>query len=157
MTNVEARLAIEQLLTDYVGCLDEDRLEQWPEFFCEDGVYRIVSRENADRKYPLATLSCESKAMMLDRVVAIRNASVFSSRYLRHLVSGLRVTPEQNGAWQAQSSYVVLQTIEGEETKVFSAGKYIDTIVFSDGKPKFKEKTVVYDGARIPGLLVIPI
>ena len=157
MTNGDARLAIEQLLTDYVQCLDEDRLEEWPEFFCEDGVYRIVSREDADRNYPLATLSCESKAMMLDRVVAIRNASVFSPRYLRHLVSGLRVTPQQNQTWLAQASYVVLQTLEGEATQVFNAGKYIDTVVFLDGGPRFKEKTVVYDGARIPGLLVIPI
>jgi len=157
LSNGEVKLEIEQLLTDYVECLDEDRLEEWPEFFSEDGVYRVVSRENADRNLPLATLSCESKAMMLDRVTAIRNASVFSPRYLRHLVSGLRVRGPEAGAYLAQASYVVFQTMEGGETAVFNAGRYVDKIVFADGQAKFKEKIVIYDGARIPGLLVIPL
>jgi 3-phenylpropionate/cinnamic acid dioxygenase small subunit len=42
----ELRLELEQLYADYVGCLDEERFEDWPQFFTEDCIYRIVPREN---------------------------------------------------------------------------------------------------------------
>jgi anthranilate 1,2-dioxygenase small subunit len=40
------RLRIEALMADYAHCIDEDRLEEWPDFFTEDGRYRVTSREN---------------------------------------------------------------------------------------------------------------
>ena len=38
------RLRLEALAADYVHCIDEDRLEDWPDFFTEDGTYRVTSR-----------------------------------------------------------------------------------------------------------------
>ena len=40
---------VERLTADYIGCIDDDALERWPTFFTEDGLYRIVSRENYAR------------------------------------------------------------------------------------------------------------
>jgi anthranilate 1,2-dioxygenase small subunit len=157
LTQQEAKWAVEDLLDRYVQCLDEDRLEEWPEFFTDNAVYRVVPRENVDRGYALATMSCESKGMMIDRVVAIRNASVFSRRYLRHLVSGVRVTGQDGDCYLVHANYAVLQTTHGEETKVFNAGRYADKVVFSNGGPKFQEKIAIYDSEQIPGMLVIPI
>src|SRR5258707_3983091 len=114
LTTREMRWEAEELLDRYVQCLDEDRLEEWPEFFTDNAVYRVVPRENADRGYALATMSCESKGMMIDRVVAIRNASVFSRRYLRHLVSGVRVTGQEGDCYLVHANYAVLQTTHGE-------------------------------------------
>src|SRR5215472_16475362 len=74
------KLEAAELLDEYVQCLDDDRLEEWPEFFIETGVYKIVSRENVERNLPIATMLCTSKGMMKDRVVAIRKASVYSPR-----------------------------------------------------------------------------
>ena len=157
MTNREIREEAQDLLDRYVQCLDEDRLEEWPDFFVDTAVYKIISRVNIERNHPLATMFCDSKNMMKDRVVAIRNASVFSQRYLRHLVTNVRVTGQDGDAYVVKSNYVVLQTLQGEETKVFNAGQYVDRIVFGNGDPKFQEKLAVYDTIQIPGLLVIPI
>ena len=158
MTNRELRFEAEELLDRYVQCLDEDRLEEWPDFFSENGVYKIISRVNVERmNQPLATMLCDSRDMMKDRVAAIRNASVLSQRYLRHLVSNVRVTGQEGAAHIVKSNYVVLQTIQGEETKVFNAGQYVDKIIFGNGGPKFQEKLVIYDTIQIPGLLVVPI
>jgi anthranilate 1,2-dioxygenase small subunit len=55
------------------------------------------------------------------------------------------------------ASFVVFQTLQDEETKVFMAGKYQSKIVFIDGRAKFQEKIVIYDSLQIPGLLVIPL
>ena len=157
MTTREMRWEAEELLDRYAQCLDEDRLEEWPEFFREKAVYKIISRVNVERNYQLATIMCDSRDMMKDRVIAIRNASVFSQRYLRHLVTNVRVAGQEGEAWLVKSNYVVLQTLQNEETKVFNAGQYVDKIVFDNGGPKFQEKLVIYDTIQIPGLLVIPI
>ncbi len=157
MTTRELRWEAEELLDRYVQCLDEDRLEEWPDFFSEKAVYKIISRVNVERNYPLATILCDSRDMMKDRVIAIRNASVFSQRYLRHLVTNVRVAGQEGEAWLVKSNYVVLQTLQNEETKVFNAGQYVDKIIFDNGSPKFQEKIVIYDTIQIPGLLVIPI
>jgi anthranilate 1,2-dioxygenase small subunit len=153
----QLRFEFEQLLTDYVECLDEGRLEEWPEFFSELGVYKLIGRENVENGLPLATMSCDSRAMMKDRVTAIRKALFYSPRYLRHQTSNLKILGQEGGVWMAQANYAVFQTLQDEETKVFNAGKYVDKIVFEDGRYKFKEKVAIYDTVQIPGLIVIPI
>jgi anthranilate 1,2-dioxygenase small subunit len=145
------------LLGEYVQCLDDERLEEWPGFFVETGVYKIVSRENVERGLPIATMSCTSQGMMKDRVVAIRKASVYSARYLRHIVSNVRVTGADGAAHLVEANYVVFQTLQDQETKVFNVGRYRAKIVLAGGRVKFSELVAVYDSLQIPGLLVIPI
>jgi anthranilate 1,2-dioxygenase small subunit len=151
------RAEAEELISAYVHCLDDDRIEEWPEFFAENGVYKIVGRDNVDRNLPIATMSCHGKGMMKDRVNAIRNASVYSPRYLRHLVGSVQVVERQDDCHLVQANFVVFQTLQDEETKVFMAGKYQSKIVFIDSRVKFQEKIVIYDSLQIPGLLVIPL
>jgi anthranilate 1,2-dioxygenase small subunit len=151
------RAEAEELISSYVHCLDDDRIEEWPEFFIETGSYKIVGRDNVERNLPIATMSCASKGMMKDRVVAIRKASVYSPRYLRHLVSNVQVLGQEGECYRVHANFVVFQTLQDEETKVFMAGKYQSKIVFVDGSPKFQEKIVIYDSVQIPGLLVVPL
>ncbi|HEV2199840.1 MAG TPA: aromatic-ring-hydroxylating dioxygenase subunit beta [Bryobacteraceae bacterium] len=149
--------AIQDFFESYIDCLDEQRFEQWPAFFTEDGVYKIVARENVERDLPLATWSCLSRAMMQDRVVAIRNASVFSPRYMRHVAGGVRVLEERDGVLPAGLSFSVFETMQDEQTKVFIVGKYRAKIVFTEEGARFQELLVIYDSSLIPGLLVFPI
>jgi anthranilate 1,2-dioxygenase small subunit len=153
----ELRFEFEELLTDYAQCLDDGRLEEWPEFFTERGIYKLIGRENVEQERPLATMFCDSRDMMKDRVNAIRKALFYSPRYLRHLTGNLKIVGQEDDAWLAQSNYVVFQTLQDEETKVFNAGKYVDKIVLEGDKYKFREKIVVYDTVQIPSLIVIPI
>ena len=41
MSRGDLRLELEELYAEYVACLDEERLEEWPEFFTEDAVYDV--------------------------------------------------------------------------------------------------------------------
>ena len=43
MTNRELRFEAEELLDRYVQCLDEDRLEEWPDFFSDKAVRRALA------------------------------------------------------------------------------------------------------------------
>ena len=54
-------LAIGALYTDYAAALDAREVERWPDFFTEGCVYKLQSRENHDRGWPLATLAFESR------------------------------------------------------------------------------------------------
>ena len=149
--------AAAELLHAYVHALDNGEYERWPDFFTDDASYRIVARDNFERELPLATLFCDGKGMMRDRVTAIREALVYAPNYLRHIISAVRVIDGDGNRIAAESNYVVFSTAQDEESKIFNTGKYIDEIVWTDGRAKFRKKLVVYDSLLIPSLLVIPI
>jgi len=153
----DVKFEADELMHAYVQALDDGRYEEWPEFFTDEALYKIIARDNFERNLPLATMFCAGKAMMKDRVVALCEACVYSANYLRHLVSAVRVSAGENDGYIVQSNYVVFSTAYNEETKVFNAGRYMDEIVFIDGIPKLRKKIVVYDTLQIPSLLAIPI
>ncbi len=155
--SADLRLEVHDLLDAYVACLDDFELEAWPEFFTDDCFYQIIPRENWDRDLPLATMRCESKGMLKDRVMALRETQLYAPRYMRHLVSAVRVTSVEDGVIGARANYCVLQTLVDEETKVFQTGRYVDRIVREDGCLKFKEKSCVFDSVTVPTSLVYPI
>lgn len=154
---VELQHAVEALQSSYVECIDDDRLEEWPQHFTADCIYKVLPRENADRGLPLATIFCDSRGMLVDRIVSLRNANIYALHYYRHILSNVRIKQVENGVITAQSNYVVLQTKQDGVTYIFNAGKYLDKIVEVDGALKFKEKIAVTDTYRVDTLIVRPI
>ena len=51
MDDLALRLALGDLNAAYADCIDDDRLEEWPDFFVEDCRYLITSRESHDAGY----------------------------------------------------------------------------------------------------------
>ena len=161
MDEKNIRAEVEELLHAYVHCIDDDRLEEWPDLFTETCLYKVIPRENVEQGLPIAAIFCDSRGMLKDRVVAHRDANLYAPFYYRHLVSNTWITGQENGVVSAQSNYVVYRTladpVEYGETEIYSAGKYLDKIVFENGEAKFKEKVVIYDTCRIKSLLVTPL
>jgi anthranilate 1,2-dioxygenase small subunit len=161
MQHKELYDTVEDLLHAYVQCIDDDRLEAWPEFFTEDCLYQIAPRENADQGLPIALMYCDGRGMLQDRVVAHRQANLFAPHLYRHLVSAIRITGQDNGVVAVRANYAVFRTavdpIHYGATEVYSVGEYRDKVVFVDGAAKFKEKTVIADTSRIQSLLVTPL
>src|SRR5437868_15354842 len=91
LAEVARRLELESLYSNYAACLDADRLEEWPEFFTDDCHYRVTSAENYEAGLPLGLIYASSKAMLQDRVSALRDANIYEPQRYRHLVSGLRI------------------------------------------------------------------
>jgi 3-phenylpropionate/cinnamic acid dioxygenase small subunit len=154
---IELRLEIEDLLQAYGAALDHDELEQWPQFFTDDCFYQVIPRENYDRGLPLALIRCESKGMLEDRVYAIRDTLMYEPRYVRHLISGVRITGQDEHGIMAEANYAVFETPLNELTRVFNVGRYLDRIVRQDGVLKFAEKHCVFDSLLVPNSIVIPI
>ena len=151
------RYEIEELLAEYAAVLDAADLEQWPEFFTEQCFYEIIPRENYDRGLPLAIMRCESKGMLKDRVVAIRDTMMYEPRYLRHMISAIRITGESPAGITVEANYAVFETPMDDLTRVFNVGRYLDRIVRDKGQLKFAEKHCVYDSILVPNSLIYPL
>ena len=147
---------VARLMDDYVSCIDEDRLEEWPDFFTEQCRYEIKPRENEAAGLPIAALLCDSRAMLVDRVVALRRANVFQPHVYRHFVSGLQIGAVDTDVVNCSANYLVLQTLQDGETRVYQTGRYHDVLERSE-RLRYRSRRAVYDTSRVQTLLVRPI
>lgn len=151
-------LKVQELNARYVRTIDEDRLEAWPDFFTEDARYRIITAENLEQGLPLSLVYANSRAMLRDRVRALRDANVYEAQRYRHIMGPPLIEPAQDGAVRAQTSFMVARIMHTGETMLFATGRYEDRIVLggADG-PRFAEKLVVLDSRQVDTLLAIPL
>jgi anthranilate 1,2-dioxygenase small subunit len=153
----DVRRKIEDLIADYAHAIDDDRLEEWPDFFTDDCSYRIINRENHAKGRRVGIMDCSSKGMLRDRILALREANVYEPHCYRHMQSGMRITGNDDGAYQVETSFVIVRTMQEGGMSVFCAGKFVDEIVFDGDIPLFRKRLVVTDSNRIHTLIVIPI
>src|SRR5262245_17822371 len=157
--DIELQLTVENLLARYVHALDENRLEDWPGFFIESGHYRVTTAENHERGLPLPVMYADSRAMLRDRVSALRHANIYEPQRYRHTVSATLVERQDANTARAVSSFQVLRIMHTGETALFASGRYLDRIRLNgeDGQAQFEEKLVICDSRRFDTLLAIPL
>jgi salicylate 5-hydroxylase small subunit len=149
------------LYNDYAMACDSDRWEQWPEFFVDNGSYKLQPRENFEQGLPLCLLAFDSKAMLLDRVFAVKETLYHDPYYQRHIVGAPRIisiTRENDSEHIfSEANYAVIRTkLDGEST-VFNAGFYRDVIVRQPEGLKFQSRLCVYDSEMIANSIIYPI
>ena len=81
------------LFAEYGGLLDETRYDAWLALFAVECRYNVVSRENHDRDLPAALIFCDSRAMLEDRIMALREANKYNIHTDRHLIGLPRLIP----------------------------------------------------------------
>ena len=151
------RLRVDDLYADYAHALDDDRLEEWPGLFTEDGRYRIVTRENRELGLPLHLIYCDGQGMMIDRITAMRTANIYEPHVYCHSISAVRVLGVEGREIRARSNFTVLRTMTDGQTLIFACGRTFDTLLDVDGELRLRERLVVLDSKRIDTLLVIPL
>lgn len=149
------------LYSDYAMVCDSADWEQWPEFFLDDGIYRLQPRENHEQGLPLCLLALESKAMIQDRVYGVKETMYHDPYYQRHIVGTPRVLSvepgDQGEVITSEANYAVIRTKLDGESIVFNAGFYRDVIVRTPMGLKFKSRLCVYDSEMIANSLIYPI
>jgi 3-phenylpropionate/cinnamic acid dioxygenase small subunit len=180
--NVEQVLRIADLNARYVDAIDSGRLEAWPEFFLDDARYRVTTAENAEQDLPLAIIYTTSRAMLRDRVKALREANVYEGQRYRHVLGMPLVAtlPDAGrgerggvadggvggggglggggrGSVRARTSFMVARVMRSGETMLFATGRYEDRMVFDGASAMFAEKTVIIDSRQVDTLLAIPL
>lgn len=154
--NLELQLAVERLHARYVHALDADRLEDWPNFFTENGTYRIATAENEARGLPLPILYAEGRAMLRDRVQSLRHANIYEPQRYRHLMSSVLLEKLDDRQVKSVANFLVVRIMENGEALLFASGRYVDRIILSS-ELLYEERVVVCDSRRFDTLLAIPL
>jgi anthranilate 1,2-dioxygenase small subunit len=146
-----------ELLVEYAALLDDGRLAEWPQYFTEQGLYRITTRENQGRGLPLSIMLCDNRNMLYDRVEATEKANIYEPHYYRHVLSDSRVTAQDDKVLHVRTSFLCVRTMLDGTTILFASGEYHDEVVRDEGKPRYRSKTVILDQSRIDTLIAIPL
>ena len=146
---------VERLHARYAHALDADKLEDWPNFFTEEGRYRITTAESEERGLPLAVLYAEGRPMLRDRVASLRHANIYEPQRYRHMVSAVLVERESDQRVKSIANFLVIRIMENGDTLLFASGRYLDRILVP--KLQYEERVVVCDSRRFDTLLAIPL
>ena len=157
MDDVAVRLRIHDLIAAYVECVDEGRLEEWPEFFTDPCRYVIISRADEAAGLRHGIIYAASRGMLADRVMALRHANIFEPHHYRHVVGPIRVGRVADGEAEALSNFITARIMHDGNMQLFATGRYRDRIDVSGIPYRFKERVVVLDSHKIDTLLVIPL
>lgn len=163
LQSLQRQVAVDQLNAAYAAALDapvgSEAFNAWADFFTDDCLYKVTSRENADRGFLLALMAYESKGMLRDRLYGVSQTLYHAPYYQRHVVSSARVAlaEDDKSAIVARASVAVFRTKPGQASEVFLVGEYRDLLVNTEAGLKFKERVVVYDTEMILNSLIYPV
>jgi 3-phenylpropionate/cinnamic acid dioxygenase small subunit len=150
-------LRIAELNAAYASAIDNDRLEEWPEFFVDDCLYKITSAENHRRGYAAGIIYADSRAMLRDRVTALRRANIYERQSYRHLIGLPLVNPNGAGGIAAETPFLVVRIMRDGRTDLFATGVYLDKLREDASRLYFVERIVVCDSGHFDTLLAIPL
>ena len=156
--DADTLLALHALYGDYAAVLDSGDFARWPDFFTEQAVYKLQSRENFDRGLPLAMLAFESRAMLKDRVYGAQE-TIFHDPYVQRHIVGLPrlLAREVDGTLRCEASYLVIRTKRDAMPEILSVGRYLDRVVATPEGLRFAQRLVIFDNDLVANSLITPI
>jgi anthranilate 1,2-dioxygenase small subunit len=141
----------------YVHTIDDGLIDDWPEFFTDDAFYKVTTADNHRRGLPAGIIWANNKAMLKDRVSALKEANIYEPHAYRHMLGQPFVLEENETGAMSETSFLVLRITGNGPAEVFASGRYLDEYVFEDGRALIKQRIVVCDSSRIDTLLVLPL
>jgi anthranilate 1,2-dioxygenase small subunit len=148
------RAAICDLLAEYGALIDMAKFDEWLGLFADECRYQIVPRENFDRGLPAALVFCDSRAMLEDRIRALREANKYNIHTDRHVIGLPRVFED---GLALEAPFAVFQTDQEGETRLFATGLYHDRLAPAGQRLKIRDKLVLLDTFAVPSLLATPL
>ena len=155
--DIAVKLGVEDLIASYAAAIDDDRLEAWPDFFVEQGKYVISTKEDFDAGLPFGVIYADSRAMLVDRVTALRQANIYEPHGYRHMVGTIRVIAGDDGAVEARANFMIVRTMKDGTTTLFATGEYRDRIDVTSDPFRFIERRVLTDSHKFDTLLALPL
>jgi 3-phenylpropionate/cinnamic acid dioxygenase small subunit len=157
MDEAALRLAVGDLNAAYADCIDDDRLEEWPDFFVENCRYLITDRTSHEAGLRHGIIYAASKGMLTDRVMAMRGANIFEPHRYRHLVGPARIDRVMDGVAEARTNFFAVRIMHNGDSQLFATGRYLDRIDVAQTPFRFIERLVILDSQKIDTLLVLPL
>src|SRR3954463_9161432 len=69
------------------AAIDADRLEEWPGFFLEQCLYKVTTADNHAKGYQAGIIYADTRAMLTDRIFALREANIYERQRYRHIIA----------------------------------------------------------------------
>ena len=146
------------LNTAYAATIDANRLEEWPDFFVPDCLYKITTAENHADRLAGGVIYADSQGMLRDRVLGLRKANIFERQAYRHLTGMPMIIGRDDTGIRCETPFFGARIMRDGATSLFATGRYLDLVrdVPPDGL-RLVERIVVCDSSRFDTLLAIPI
>lgn len=157
MINSEIWQQLVTLQTEYSDIVDRAEWDKWTELFTDDCVYKVIPRENYDRKLPLSTINLESKGMLKDRVYGVAETLFHDPYYQRHVVGLPHITAMTEEGIITRTNYVIFRTKADGHSEVFNVGYYLDKVVQTAEGLRFASRQCIFDSELVPNSLIYPI
>lgn len=157
MDEGSVREQIHDLIAAYAEVIDDDRLEEWPDFFIENCRYLITSRQAHEAGYRHGVVYAASRGMLVDRILALRRANIFEPHRYRHIIGPIRIGRIADGIVEVRSNFIAVRIMHDGEQNLFAVGRYLDKIAVDAEPYRFIERLVILDSDKIDTLLVIPL
>ncbi|OUL99750.1 aromatic-ring-hydroxylating dioxygenase subunit beta [Variovorax sp. JS1663] len=141
----------------YAHAIDSDALEQWPDFFTDDCHYRITHVENEREGLPSGIIYADSRAMLEDRIAALREANIYERQRYRHLLGIPLLEQASADGAEARTPFLVARIMATGQTEVFATGVYRDRFVQQDGRLRLQSRVAVCDSTVTDTLLALPL
>jgi anthranilate 1,2-dioxygenase small subunit len=148
---------ISRLHGAYIRCIDDGRLEAWPDFFEENCIYKITTADNHAQGLEAGVIFANSRGMLRDRVASLREANIYERHAYRHFLNQPWILSEDTDAIKSETSFFVARIMRDGTTDVYATGRYIDVVAMNGGAPKIRERIVVCDSSRFDTLLALPL
>lgn len=138
--------------------LDSGNLEAWPDFFTADCLYKLTTADNVEKGYQAGLIYADSRDMLRDRIMALREANIYERQRYRHILGMPLIDHDGDAGAKVETSFTVIRTMRDGQMMVFAAGVYLDKLrwTLADGW-RYAERIVVCDSQRIDTLLAIPL
>jgi anthranilate 1,2-dioxygenase small subunit len=148
------RAAVYDLLAEYGARIDATEYDEWLDLFAEQCRYEVIPRENYDRGLPAALIFCDSRAVLEDRIRALRQANKFNIHTDRHIIGLPRLL---SGDLAVEAPFAVYQTDQEGGTRLFATGLYRDRLAVAGSHLKIRDKLILLDTFAVPSLLATPL
>lgn len=151
------RTRIQEFHASYVRCIDTDHLEDWPNYFMSQCHYRVTNADNERDGLPAGLMFATSRAMLEDRVSALRHANIYERQKYRHVVGQVSILKSGPQHAECETPFIVARIVQSDETSLFATGVYQDIFELGGERLLLKQRIVVCDSNRIDTLLAIPL
>jgi 3-phenylpropionate/cinnamic acid dioxygenase small subunit len=118
----------------------------------------VTTADNHEKGYLAGLIYADSRAMLEDRIAALREANIYERQRYRHILGMPLLTARAEDLVSAETSFLVVRTMRDGQMMVFAAGVYLDKLRRDEaGSWRYAERIVVCDSQRIDTLLAIPL
>lgn len=141
----------------YAEAIDSDALESWPGFFTEHCHYRITHVENEREGLAAGIVYADSRAMLEDRIAALREANIYERQRYRHLLGMPLLGRTKDDGIEARTPFIVARIMATGQTEIFATGVYQDRFVRQDGELRLASRVAICDSTVTDTLLALPL